>query len=251
MPRLQIKHRWTGAILYEGEAETLGQLVATAVEKKINLGDADLGGANLGGADLGGANLGGAYLGGANLGGANLRGADLRDANLGDADLGGANLGGADLGGANLGGADLGGANLGGADLRGADLRGADLRGANLRGADLRGANLGDANLRGADLRGADHVFSFAGIGSARRNTTYWLEADKVWCGCFSGTLAEFVLQVEETHAEHPKFLAEYRAGISFLGACIEAIPEDEREAGRKAYAEMLAKPEPSPKGKD
>jgi hypothetical protein len=205
MPHIQIKSRWFDEILYEAEAETLGQLVATAVEKKVNLRDAYLGGANLRDANLGGANLGGANLGGANLRGAYLRGANLRGANLGGAYLRGAYLGGAYLGGANLGGAYLGGANLG----------------------------------------GAYHVISFAGIGSARRNTTYWLEADRVWCGCFSGTLAEFVLQVEETHAENPKFLLEYRAGISFLGACIAAIPEDEREAGRKTYAEMLAKPEP------
>ena len=200
MARLQIKSRWDDSkILYEGEAETLRDLVNTAVAERVD-----------------------------------LRGANLGDANLGDANLGDANLGDANLGGANLGDANLGGAYLGGANLRGAYLG----------DANLGGANLGDANLRGANLGGANHVFSFGGIGSAKRTTTYWLEAGKVWCGCFTGTLAEFVAQVEETHEDNPKFLAEYRAGIAFLEACVALIPEDEREAGRKAYAEMTAKTE-------
>jgi hypothetical protein len=94
--QIQIKHRFTGAILFEADAQSVALAVVKAVERD---------------ADLGGANLRGANLGDADLGGANLRGA-----NLGDADLGGANLGGANLRGANLGGANLGGANLGDAE---------------------------------------------------------------------------------------------------------------------------------------
>ena len=85
-------------------------------------------------------------------------------------------------------GADLRGADLRGADLRGADLRGADLGGADLGGADLCGANLYGADLRGANLYGAD------------------LRADKgifVRCGCFRGTLEEFVAKVKETHNDN------------------------------------------------
>ena len=140
--KIEIKNRWTGAILFEYEKEdnTIKDTLVEAVKKQADLGGAYLRCANLGGAYLGcaylrGADLGGAYLGCANLGGADLRGADLRGA-----DLRGANLGGADLRGADLGGADLRGANLGGADLGGANLRGADLGGANLGGADLGGA---------------------------------------------------------------------------------------------------------------
>ena len=105
-----IPHRYSGAILFSLETESLKLCVEAAVKS-------------------------GADLRGADLRGANLRGADLRDADLGDADLGGANLRGADLRDADLGDADLGGANL-----RGTYLRGADLRGTYLRGADLRGA---------------------------------------------------------------------------------------------------------------
>ena len=118
---IQIRHRWTGVVLYEGlSGMTMRQVLEAST---------------LSGADLSGANLSGANLSGANLSGANLSDADLR---------------GADLSGADLRGADLSGANLSDADLSGADLRGADLSGANLRGADLSGANLSDA--KNADL---------------------------------------------------------------------------------------------------
>jgi uncharacterized protein YjbI with pentapeptide repeats len=80
----QIKHRYTGAVLYEyADGVTLRHALEKATTERANLGGADLGDANLRGADL--------Y-------GADLRGANLRDANLRGADLGDANLRGADLG---------------------------------------------------------------------------------------------------------------------------------------------------------
>ena len=86
--KFEIKNRRTGSAIFEAEIDCsidasdgvkIGLAVRAAVEKK-----ADLGGADLGGADLRGANLGGA-----DLRGADLSGADLRGANLGGADLGG------------------------------------------------------------------------------------------------------------------------------------------------------------------
>ncbi len=74
---IEIKHRWTNAVLCSFEADDLREAVIKAVKS-----DANLGGANLGGAKLGGANLGGANLGGADLRGADLSGADLRGAYL-------------------------------------------------------------------------------------------------------------------------------------------------------------------------
>lgn len=75
---MQIKHRYTGAVLFEGEAGmTTRQVLEKATASKANLRGADLRGANLGDANLYGANLRGADLGGADLGGANLRGANL------------------------------------------------------------------------------------------------------------------------------------------------------------------------------
>jgi hypothetical protein len=113
--KFEIKHRFTGVVLFSLECSLLKLCVETAVMSDADLRDAD---------------LRGAYLRGAYL-----RGAYLRGAYLSDADLRGADLRGADLSGADLSDADLRGADLSDADLRGADLSGADLRGADLRGA--------------------------------------------------------------------------------------------------------------------
>ena len=95
--KFEIVSRWSGAVLFSVETETLKLAVELGVKS---------------GADLHGANLYGANLYGANLREANLRGADLREANLRGANLRGANLGGANLRGANLRGANLREANL-------------------------------------------------------------------------------------------------------------------------------------------
>jgi len=128
--KFEIKHRFSGAVLFSLETESMRLCVEAAVESS-----ADLRGANLCDADLRRIDLRGADLSGANLRDADLRRIDLRDANLCDADLSGADLFGANLSGADLSGADLSGADLFGANLYGADLSGADLFGANLYGA--------------------------------------------------------------------------------------------------------------------
>ena len=141
----------------------------------------------------------------------------LQEAVKRGADLYGANLYGANLGGADLGGADLYGADLYGANLRGADLRGANLGGANLRGADLRGANLGGADLRGANLGGADlgeewgklenntDIFIAGPLGSRSGYTTFFHTNKDIFvqCGCFRGTLEDFIAKVKETHKDN------------------------------------------------
>jgi len=117
MPIIKIANRWSGNVIWEGEASSLMDAVLKAKEVSANLSGADLRGANLRGADLSGANLSAANLSGANLRGANLSGADLRGANLSDANLSGANLSDANLSGANLSGANLSDANLSDANL--------------------------------------------------------------------------------------------------------------------------------------
>ena len=77
MQRWEIKHRWTGAVLYAGDGETLRDAVVAAVDSHADLRGADLLGADLSGADLLGANLRDADLSGAYLRDADLRGADL------------------------------------------------------------------------------------------------------------------------------------------------------------------------------
>ena len=156
---------------------------------------------------------------GADLYGADLRGADLRGADLYGADLRGADLYGANLRGANLCGADLCGADLSGANLSGANLRGANLRGANLYGADLYGANLRGANLsEWGKLNSNTDIFIAGPLGSRNAYTTFF-HTDKgvfVQCGCFGGTLAEFVDKVKETHKDS-KHARNYLAMVEFV----------------------------------
>ena len=143
MSEFQIKHRWTNAVLFEGNFDTMRLCVEAAVKARANLARAYLAGANLAGANLAGANLAGADLARADLAGANLAGANLARANLARANLAGAYLARANLAGAYLADAYLADANL-------AD---AYLAGANLAGANLAGAYLADANLAGAKWR--------------------------------------------------------------------------------------------------
>jgi len=122
---IQIKNRFTAAVIFEGEYESLRLCVLEAVKARAYLADANLAGADLARADLTDAYLARANLAGADLAGANLTDAYLARANLADANLAGANLAGAYLTGAYLTGADLARANLAGAYLAGADLTGA------------------------------------------------------------------------------------------------------------------------------
>ena len=70
--KIEIKHRSTGLILFEGDFKSLRFCLQAAVEKKTHLRGAYLRGADLMGADLRGADLRGAYLKDAHLRGADL-----------------------------------------------------------------------------------------------------------------------------------------------------------------------------------
>ena len=83
--KFEIRHRYSGAVLFARKTKSLKLCVEAAVISRANLTDA-----NLTDACLAGANLPGACLAGANLTDANLT-----DANLTDACLAGANLTGA------------------------------------------------------------------------------------------------------------------------------------------------------------
>jgi uncharacterized protein YjbI with pentapeptide repeats len=208
--RIQIKSRFDDRILYECAAESMLVALQQAVKT------------------------------GANLYGANLDGANLTRANLYGANLDGANLTRANLDGANLYGANLYGANLYGANLTRANLYGANLDGANLTRANLYGANLDGANLTRANLYGKEivSVVQFGGIGSERRSSTAIVLVDgsvDVRCGCFCGSLGEFAAQIERTHANNSRCLAEYRAAVEFVQKCAEAaldaMPKAEKSA--------------------
>ena len=79
---MEIKHRFSGEIIYKDRHKTILACVKAALTAKANLSRADLSRANLAGANLAGANLSWADLAGADLAGANLARANLAGANL-------------------------------------------------------------------------------------------------------------------------------------------------------------------------
>lgn len=157
----EIRHRDSGEVIFEGEAESLAALVQKAV-----LAGVDLTGAKLSRADLSKMDLSGARLVRADLTASNLMGTDFTVANLSEATLASANLCGAILYKANLACADLSESNLTlafcvwafmpKADFSEANLSKANLAGANLGGANLFEAIFTHANLAGAYLAGAN-----------------------------------------------------------------------------------------------
>ena len=79
---------------------------------------------------------------------------------------------------------------------------GANLYGANLYGADLCGADLGE---EWGKLEKNTDIFIAGPLGSRNGYTTFF-HTDKgifVQCGCFRGTLDEFVAKVKETHNDN------------------------------------------------
>ena len=126
------------------------------------------------------------------------------------------------------------GANLYRANLSGADLYRANLSGANLYGADLYRANLSRANLYGKLIV---NIVQLAGIGSERRATTAIILADSIdiRCGCFHGDMAAFVQQIERHHASNARYLAEYRAAVSWIEACAVACRQEAASAAKGA----------------
>ena len=94
MTTIQIKHRWTGAVLFECEAPEgieIRQHIRHALEK-ANKARADLSGSNLRDSDLSGSNLSYSNLRDSDLSGSNLRGSDLSGSNLSGSNLSGSNL---------------------------------------------------------------------------------------------------------------------------------------------------------------
>jgi len=113
--KFSIKHRDTGSVLFEVEADSFVRAIESAVHLVADLSRADLAEANLSEANLAEANLAEANLAEANLARANLARANLSGANLARANLARANLSEANLAEANLSGANLAGADLSGA----------------------------------------------------------------------------------------------------------------------------------------
>ena len=77
----------------------------------------------------------------------------------------------------------------------------------------------GNAEVCGnAEVFGNADYITIKGLGSKYRNTTIFRTKENiaVKCGCFYGTLAEFVDKVKETHG-NSKFAKEYLALIDLV----------------------------------
>ena len=170
MTTVQIKHRYTDAVLFECEVpeQHRGMSMRYALEQ-ANKNDADLYAAN---------------LRGANLYAANLRGAELRDADLRDANLRAANLRGAELRGANL---------------YGAELRDAELRDTNLYGAKIDGETVSINPISMTGLRWSILITDgFMRIGCQRHAHDAWESFGDAEIGEMDSNAPEFWSQWRE-----------------------------------------------------
>ena len=197
--------------------------------ENADLENADLRYADLRYADLENTNLSDVNLENANLENANLESVNLRCAILEGAILSCADLRYADLEGANLIGADLIGANLKNANLRYAGLQSADLQDANLKNADLRYTNLRNTNLEGAKFYltnlykvKRDDLFGVSHIGSRYDTTHYFIEDNRIICGCFDNTLENFEEKVKDTYDKNTREYMEYMIAIDAFKKCKE-----------------------------
>jgi hypothetical protein len=136
-----------------------------------------------------------------------------------------ANLSGVNLRWANLSEADLSWANLCGADLCGANLCGADLCGANLSWADLSRANLSDANLREAiGLHYAQCSFDAHGERGRQLSGVVIAGELRLFCGCFSGTLAELDAYIDNGDE---RYKATRKLARDFIVAAIDSVRKE------------------------
>ena len=89
---MQILNRWTGAVIYEDDVESMNLLVLSAIGKRVSLR-----GSNLRGSDLSGSDLRNSDLSGSDLRDSDLSGSDLRNSDLSGSDLRNSNLRYSDL----------------------------------------------------------------------------------------------------------------------------------------------------------
>jgi uncharacterized protein YjbI with pentapeptide repeats len=182
MPTIQIKHRYTDAVLFEHAVTDARQASDFAMRDALEA--------------------------------AVKSGANLSYANLSDANLSGANLSGANLSYAVLSGAYLSGANLSGAYLSGAYLSGANLSGAYLSGATVKGLKLiGNRPYMQIGPIGSRCATLMLWLTDAGPHAS---------TGCFFGSLNEFAAAVADEHKEGSHAHIEYMAAIVLMRCHVE-----------------------------
>lgn len=199
-----------GKIIFECHAVNMRDALQQAIKNKIRLWNAYLPNLDLSNMDLQFANLEGVILNNSNLYNANLTYAKLNGADLSWVNLCNANLSYTSLNYTNLKYSSILNANLEHTDFRMADLRCASIRYSSLNTVNLSGVILNTTTL---DKR----IIQVACIGSRKDLTTYCFDTDRIWCGCFIGTLDEFELKCIKTHKNNQKLLNEYIGFINYI----------------------------------
>lgn len=229
--RFSLLDRWSQTVRLVAEidcpddapyAARLGQAVAWASRRGLDLSELNLRGAD--------------------LGGAGLRGSGLREVDLRQAILRGADLGDADLRDADLCGADLAGADLSGSVLRGVAMRDIDLRLAKLHGADLSGADLSRAVLGSIPVVPAIDARILAAIDAGGRlDTAAWHTSETTHCRAgwaikLAGPAGEALEQALGAAVAGSFIYAASRPGIpipDFYAGNSEALADLQRAATR------------------
>jgi hypothetical protein len=169
----------------------------------------------------------------------------LRNLGLMEAVLTSCIFSGADLRQVSFSAADLSHSNFTQANLRGVNLRDtiltqvyferANLQRAVFDGAYLchtcfDGARLDKTHWKGVHVAGhrssisTPQLVSINNIGRDNRTTTYRVDTNEVWCGCFHGNLSEFKRRVHNTHRTRTgKRPSEYRKEYDGAIAVFEA----------------------------
>jgi hypothetical protein len=95
------------------------------------------------------------------------------------------------------------------------------------------------------DMAGANFII-FGGIGREKRLSWYNIEEDRVRCGCFNGTLAQYEDQIAKYAADYPHHGQEYFGAIEFIKACRAARRNYPRQ-DEKCCVEEACVPTPCP----
>lgn len=121
---------------------------------------------------------------------------------------------------------------LNGYDLSSLDLSYYDLRHANLKDTNLYDTNLGNSTLCNCNLEGARlsqsntrsikdiEIYSIDNIGTFKGKVTYLPKYDKVFAGCWNGTLEEFLEKGLEMNKEDYIECELIRMAYNFFKLC-------------------------------
>ena len=169
MIKIEIKHEWTGKVLFEltKENNTVRETLLKATQQSAFLHGADLRNLN-----LKGLYLRGAYLRGVNFSGSSLQNVDFQGANLQNA-------------------------NFQDADLRSADFQDADIRCIHLQGALMQGADIEGRKIKKAVVFTGVYKYSVIAYITIH-------EEKRIKMGCYDRTLAKWEENFWNNEVEFP-----------------------------------------------